>query len=109
MRRPHVRSQSSLTPAKIIWEFDPGRAQHIVDQMQQWVDAHQPGTRIDVHYDPSSPGSAALVATDMPLGGPQTPGNSRLTAGLAAICATLLAIGAAGRRFSVRQGTATPR
>jgi hypothetical protein len=65
--------------------------------MQEWVDEHPPGTPIAVHYDPANHKKAALVTTDMPLGGPQTPDNLKLLEVTAGICALLLAIAALTR------------
>ncbi len=60
--------------------------------LQAWVDTHPTGTPITVHYRPNYPQKAVLVATDMPLGGPRTPGNLKLLGITAAACAALLAI-----------------
>jgi Protein of unknown function (DUF3592) len=98
----HVLSQSLSAPEKIIWELHPGRTQRMFGEMQEWVQAHPPGTLIEVHYDPSNDGKAALVTTDMPLGGPQTEKNVKFTAALAAVCVALLAVGAIARRFAVQ-------
>jgi hypothetical protein len=63
-----------------------------VRELQAWVDTHPPGTPIRVHYHPDHHQKAVLVATDMPLGGPRTPGNLKLLGFTAAACAALLAI-----------------
>ena len=98
-----VHSQSTRAPEKIIWEYPPGQTQRMFGKMQEWVAAHPPGTSISAHYDPSSYERAALVVTDMPLGGPQTQWNVKFTKILATICLALLAIGTAVRRLSVRR------
>ena len=84
----HVSSASTPAPERVIWQPKP-----VFDEMQDWVTRHPAGTPIAVHYDPANPRSAALVATDMPLGGPRTPANLRLVAISAASCLVLLAIG----------------
>jgi hypothetical protein len=63
-----------------------------LELMQRWVDEHPAGTAITVHYDPANHKKAALVETDMPLGGPRTPDNLRLLEITAGSCALLLAI-----------------
>jgi len=45
-----------------------------------------------VHYDPANHKKAALVTTDMPLGGPPTPNNLKLLEFSAVSCVVLLAI-----------------
>jgi len=83
-----VHSRSTPAPQRVIW-------QHPANQfglMQEWVDEHPPGAPIAVHYDPADHKEAALVATDMPLGGPRTPDNLKLLKVTAGICALLLAI-----------------
>ncbi len=92
-----VRSTSSTAPERIIWEHPAGRAQQVFDAMLDWVNAHPRGSTLSVHYDPSNPRKAALVMTDMPLGGPQTEKNVRFTVDLAAVTAAFLAIGAFAR------------
>ena len=82
-------------PARVIWR-SPGFP--ALEDLQQWVDAHPAGASIEVHYDPASPGTAALVVTDMPLGGPRAPGDLRLVGGFAALSVLLLLIGRAGGR-----------
>jgi hypothetical protein len=84
----HLYSRSTPAPRRVIWQYPPQQ----FDRLQDWVDAHPERTPIAVHYDPASPKRAVLVATDMPLGGPQTPGNLRLLEAAAASCAALLAI-----------------
>ena len=84
----HVRSRSTPAPRRVIWQYPPNQFQ----AMQAWVDRHPRGTPIAVHHDPGNPRQAALVTTDMPLGGPQTPDNLRLSAVSAVVCLVLLAI-----------------
>jgi hypothetical protein len=98
----HVHSMSSRAPEKVVWEFHPGQAQEIFNEMQDWVDAHPPGTLIAIHYNPSNQTQAVLVATDMPLGGPQTLKNVKLTGETAVISAALLAVGTILRRLWAR-------
>jgi hypothetical protein len=69
-----VHSRSTPAPRRVIWQYPPGQFQ----RLQEWVDAHPEGTPILVHYDPANHSKAVLVATDMPLGGPRTPGNVKL-------------------------------
>jgi hypothetical protein len=83
-----VHSRSTPAPRRIIWQY-PGMQ---IGLMQEWVDAHPQGTPITVHYDPANHKKAALVATDMPLGGPRTPDNLRLLGVAAGSCVLLLAI-----------------
>lgn len=88
-----VHSRSTPAPRRVI-------SQHPAMQfglMQEWVDEHPPGTPIAVHYDPANHKTAALVATDMPLGRPHTPDNLKLLKVTAGICAVLLAIAALTR------------
>jgi hypothetical protein len=82
----HVYSLS--TPAPRRWEYP----QQQLERLQEWVDAHPKGMPIAVHYDPASHRKAVLVVTDMPRGGPHTPGNLRLLGIAAASCVVLLAI-----------------
>ncbi len=67
-------SRSTPAPRRVIWQYPPEQ----FERLQEWVDAHPEGTPIAVHYDPANHSKAVLVATDMPLGGPRTPGNLRL-------------------------------
>jgi hypothetical protein len=84
----HVYSRSTPAPRRVIWQSPPQQ----FETLQEWVDAHPKGTPIAVHYDPASHMKAVLVATDMPLGGPPTPGNLRLLGIAAASCLVLLSI-----------------
>ncbi|MFZ1009211.1 MAG: DUF3592 domain-containing protein [Candidatus Sulfotelmatobacter sp.] len=84
----HVYSRSTPAPRRLLWQYPPQQ----FERMQEWVDAHPEGTPIAVHYDPASHGKAVLVVTDMPLGGPQTPGDLRLLEIAAAGCVVLLTI-----------------
>jgi hypothetical protein len=83
-----VHSRSTPAPRRVIAQYPAMQ----FGLMQEWVDKHPPGTPIAVHYDPLNPSKAALVATDMPLGGPSTPGNLKLLKVTAGTCALLLAI-----------------
>lgn len=84
----HVSSRSTPAPDRVIWQPQP-----IFQQMQDWVARHPPGTPMAVHYDPANPQRAALIATDMPQGGPETPDNLKLVEGGTSGCLILLAIG----------------
>jgi hypothetical protein len=88
-------------PEKVIWEFHSGEAKGILNKMQDWVKAHPPGSAIVVHYDPTNHAKAALVATDMPNGGPKSPKNVRFTELALAFSAALLMIATLTRRLSV--------
>ena len=83
-----VYSRTTPDPRRVIWESQPPQ----FEKLQEWVDAHPKGTQIAVHYDPASRGKAVLVATDMPLGGSQTPVSLWLLEVAAASCVVLLAI-----------------
>jgi len=83
-----VYSRSIPSPKTVIWEY-PSNS---IGRLEEWVDAHPEGTEIEVHYDPANHKKAALVATDMPLGGPRTPSNLRLLGFVAVSCVVLLAI-----------------
>jgi len=84
----HIHSRSILDPRRMIWQYPTGR----FEQMQEWVDQNPEGTPIAVHYDPANHKKAALVTTDMPLGGPPTPNNLKLLEFSAVSCVVLLAI-----------------
>jgi hypothetical protein len=84
----HVHSRTTPAPQRLIWQYPSGQ----FERLQQWVDAHPEGTPIAVHYDPANYSKAVLVATDMPLGGPHTPGNLKLLGITAMSCVLLLAI-----------------
>jgi len=90
-----VRSRTTPAPSRVIWAYPADT----FDRMQQWVDAHPAGTPLTVHYDPADSTRAALLSTDMPLGGPRTPGNLRLLGGAAAVFAALSAATYLARRL----------
>lgn len=90
-----VRSRTTPAPRQVIWAYPADT----FDRMQQWVAAHRAGTPLTVHYDPADPTRAALLATDMPLGGPRTPGNLKLLGGAAAVFAVLSAAAYLARRL----------
>jgi Protein of unknown function (DUF3592) len=83
-----VHSRSTPSPRRVIWQYPP----NTIGLMQEWVDQHPPGTPIVVHYDPANHKKAVLVVTDMPLGGPSTPGNLKLLGFFAGSCVVLLGI-----------------
>jgi hypothetical protein len=84
----HVHSRTTPDPRRVIWQYPKGR----FEQMQGWVDEHPEGAEIVVYYDPANHKKAVLVTTDMPLGGPQTPGSLKLLEGFAVSCVVLLGI-----------------
>jgi len=83
-----VHSRITPAPRGVIWQYPAMQ----IGLMQEWVDAHPQGTPVPVHYDPANHKKAVLVPTDMPLGGPRTPGNLKLLGVAAGSCALLLAI-----------------
>ena len=95
-----VHSRSTPAPRRVIAQYPAMQ----FGLMQEWVDEHPPETPIAVHYDPANPRKAALVATDMPLGGPRTPNNLKLLGIAAGSCALLLAIAGITRPSSRSQG-----
>ena len=95
----HVHSRTTPAPQRVIWQYPSGQ----FERLQEWVDEHPEGTPIAVHYDPANRRKAVLVETDMPLGGPRTPGNLRLLGITALSCMMLLTIARIMRPRSVRQ------
>lgn len=87
---------TSVRAPNLLNRQDPWAAVRV---LQGWVDTHPAGTPIAVHYDPHHHQKAALIATDMPLGGPRTPRNVKLLEITAAACATLLAIAYLARKL----------
>jgi hypothetical protein len=69
-----IHSRTTAAPRRVLGK-NPTAA---IDRMQDWVDDHPQGTPIVVHYDPANPEKTVLVTTDMPGGGPKTPGNLKL-------------------------------
>ena len=98
-----VRSMTAPAPEKVIGELHSGGAKGILNKMQDWVKAHPPGSAIAIHYDPANHARAALVATDMPNGGPQSPKNVRFTELALAFSAALLMIATLTRRLSLKK------
>jgi hypothetical protein len=84
----HVHSRTIPDPQRVKWQYPTGR----FELLQEWVDEHPEGTTMVVRYDPANHGKAVLVATDMPLGGPQTPDNLKLLGFFAVSSVVLLAI-----------------
>jgi hypothetical protein len=99
-----IHSRSTPAPRRVIWQYPANQ----FGLMQEWVDQHPPGTPITVHYDPANHNKAALVTTDMPLGGPSTPDNLKLLKVTAGICALLLAIAGITRSSYGVVGTRSP-
>jgi hypothetical protein len=83
-----VYSLTTPAPRRVIGKYPAAQ----MELMEDWAEQHPEGTPMIVHYDPANPGKAALVTTDMPRGGPQTPNNLKLLGFFAAACALLLAI-----------------
>jgi len=99
----HVRSRSTASSRRALWEYPAEQA----GRMQEWVDAHRQGALTAVHYDPANHKNAALVATDMPLGGPRTPSNLKLLTIAAIACAVFLTIARLMRGQTSIAGSAT--
>jgi hypothetical protein len=79
---------SGSVPSPTVWQYPPNQ----IGPLQDWVDNHPQGTPIAVHYNPTNPKKAVLVATDMPRGGPHTPNNLKLLGMAATSCVLLLTI-----------------
>ena len=90
-----IDSRNLPAPERVFWQSSSAVT---YGDFQSWVEAHPPGSTIDIHYDPADPTRAVLVVTDMPLAGPKTPENLQLLGGFALGSVVLLAIGAAGWR-----------
>jgi len=88
-----ARVYSHNAPGPQVWQYPQGQ----FERLQEWVDEHPKGTPIVVHYNPAHPKKLALVATDMPGGGPRTPSNLKVLYVTVAICAVLLVIASIGR------------
>ena len=65
---------STNVPSREIWQYPPNQ----IAPFEDWVNDHPQGTPIVVHYDPAHHTKIALVAADMPRGGPHTPNNVKL-------------------------------
>ena len=76
---------STNVPPPEVWQYPPNQ----IAPFAEWVEAHPQGTPIVVHYDPANHRKAALVTTDMPLGGPRTPNNLKVL-GVFAVASVLL-------------------
>jgi hypothetical protein len=83
-----IHSRSTPAPQRVLGSRPAAQ----VELMEDWVQAHSQGTPISVHYDPANHRKAALVTTDMPLGGPNTPNNLKLLGFFASACIVLLTI-----------------
>ena len=84
--RTKVHSRS--VPSRNVWQYPLNQ----IGPLEDWVDAHPPGTPIAVRYDPGNRRKAVLVSTDMPLAGPHTPSNVKLLGIAAVSCVLLVAI-----------------
>lgn len=89
-----IDSRTVPDPARDIWQSagTPG-----LGDLQAWVDAHPPDTPVELHYSPANPGTAVLVATDMPLAGPKAAGDLRVLRLFAIPSLVLLLLGLLGR------------
>lgn len=54
-----------------VWQYPPNQ----IGPLQEWMDAHPPGTTIVVRYDPANPRKVVLVNSDLPGAGPRTASN----------------------------------
>jgi hypothetical protein len=79
---------SMNVPSPEIWQYPPKQ----IAPFEEWVNNHPAGTSIVVRYDPAKHTKVALVATDMPGGGPRTPSNVKLLEVCAGSFLVLLAI-----------------
>jgi Protein of unknown function (DUF3592) len=92
---------SRNAPSRSVWQYPPNQ----IGPLEDWVEAHPPGTPITLQYNPGNPKKAVLAATtDMPLGGPRTPNNLKLLGIAGVSCVVLLGIGWVARPQS---GTAS--
>jgi hypothetical protein len=64
---------SRTVPGPDVWQYPPNQ----IGPLQDWMEAHPPGTPISVRYDPADHAKVVLVATDMPGAGPRTGSNIR--------------------------------
>jgi hypothetical protein len=83
-----VYSRTTPAPRRVLGQHPAAQ----VERMEDWVEEHPEGTPMVAHYDPANHRKAALVTTDMPLGGPRTPDNLKLLGFFAAACVLLLTI-----------------
>jgi hypothetical protein len=83
-----IYSRSVPSSGSALWQYPPNQT----GRLQEWVDEHPAATPIVLDYDPANHKKAALVETDMPMGGPRTPSNLKLLGIAAASCGVLLAI-----------------
>jgi Protein of unknown function (DUF3592) len=91
-----IHSATSLSPA-------------VFASMAEWVGRHAPGATIAVRYDPTNHSKAVLTATDMPYGGPRTPGNLRTLALFALACAVVLLLALMTRPSAATRNVALGR
>jgi len=83
-----VHSRTTPAPRKVIWQYPAMQ----IGLMQEWVDAHPPGTPIVAHYDPANQQEGSTGDDRYAAGGPRTPNNLRLLGFFAGSSALLLAI-----------------
>jgi hypothetical protein len=67
---------SRNVPSPRIWQYPPNQ----IGPLEEWVDAHPPGTPIVVRYDPAHHTKIVLAKDYMPQAGPRTPRNLKLLA-----------------------------
>jgi hypothetical protein len=66
--------RSTGVPSRDVWQYPPNQ----IAPFEDWVNNHPQGTPIVVRYNPADHTKIALLATDMPRGGPHTPNNVKL-------------------------------
>jgi hypothetical protein len=64
---------SRTVPGPDVWQYPRNQ----IGPLQDWMEAHPPGTPISVRYDPADHAKVVLVATDMPGVGPMRGSNIR--------------------------------
>jgi hypothetical protein len=96
---PHVASLYSMNvPSPQVWQYPRNQ----IGPLEAWVDRNPPGTPIVIHYNPANHAKVALVATDMPRGGPRTHNNVKLLEFFAGSFLALLVIARITRPRSLR-------
>ena len=84
----------TVNGAPIETEIDSAatRSTEVFASMSEWEELHKSGATLVVRYDPANHRKAVLKATDMPMGGPRTPGNLQTLLYFAFACAIVLGI-----------------